>query len=213
MYILYLVVNIVAAGYARTSTSDQNIGSQIEALLAAGVSSDMIFQDAGISGTKAPEARAGYKRLMRTIEIGGITDLYLFELSRLGRDTMSTIGELIRLDKAGVRVHSLSERERIINESRPEFRPILISALQLAAEIERVHISERTRQGLLTARTRGVRLGPPMKEPNWKEVRRFMDLGLSERAAALATGCRLSTYYDWKRKRNKKYPFEEEPNQ
>jgi DNA invertase Pin-like site-specific DNA recombinase len=193
------------AGYARTSTKEQDISSQLAALKEAGVPADLIFFDEGISGMKAPEDRKGYKRLMKLIEAGGVEDLYVFELSRIGRDTISTLGELIRLEKAGITVHSLSPQEKILEETRKEFRPLLISALQIAAEIERVHISERTRAGLEMVRLHGSKSGKKPggqpKPPNMNLIKGFMEKGLSERSAVLASGAKLSTYYRWKKKK------------
>jgi len=201
---------VTLVGYARTSTKEQDISSQLTALKEVGVSTELIFFDEGISGMKAPEDRKGYRRLMKMIEVGGteepfgITDLYVFELSRIGRDTISTLGELIRLEKAGVTVHSLSPQEKILEETQPAFRPLLISALQIAAEIERVHISERTRAGLEMVRLHGSKSGKKPggqpKPPNMNLIKGFMEKGLSERSAVLASGAKLSTYYRWKKK-------------
>jgi DNA invertase Pin-like site-specific DNA recombinase len=195
---------LTLAGYARTSTKEQDISSQIAALKDAGVTVDLIFFDEGISGMKAPEDRKGYRRLMKLIEAGGVQDLYVFELSRIGRDTISTLGELIRLEKAGITVHSLSPQEKILEETQPAFRPLLISALQIAAEIERVHISERTRAGLEMVRLHGsksgLKPGGQPKPPNMNLIKGFMEKGLSERSAVLASGAKLSTYYRWKKK-------------
>jgi putative DNA-invertase from lambdoid prophage Rac len=190
---------MVVVGYARTSRESQDISSQIAALNQAGIGSEFIFQDEGVSGTKAPGERPGYKRLKKLVEAGGVTDLYVFELSRLGRDTITTLEELIRLEGLGIRITSLSPREGILKEVRPEFRPILISALQLAADLERAHISERTLAGLATARAKGKKLGRREKVPDMKRIREYMEKGLSERASVLASGYRLSTYYKWKK--------------
>jgi DNA invertase Pin-like site-specific DNA recombinase len=187
-------------GYARTSRESQDISSQIAALTGAGVDPTLIFQDEGVSGTKAPGERPGYKRLKKFIEADHVTELYVFELSRLGRDTITTLEELIRLEGLGIKITSLSPREGILKEVRPEFRPILISALQLAADLERVHISERTLAGLATARAKGKKLGRREKVPDMKKVKEMMDRGLSERSAVLACGYRLSTYYGHKKK-------------
>jgi DNA invertase Pin-like site-specific DNA recombinase len=195
---------MISAGYARTSTEKQNISSQLAALKDVGIPIDLIFFDEGISGMKAPEERKGYRRLMKMIEAGGVQDLYVFELSRIGRDTISTLGELIRLERAGVTVHSLSPQEKILEETQPAFRPLLISALQIAAEIERVHISERTRAGLEMVRLHGsksgLKPGGQEKPPNMNLIKGFMEKGLSERSAVLASGAKLSTYYRWKKK-------------
>ena len=191
------------AGYVRVSTDEQDPDSQIKVLRDKGIHPDLIFTDIGVSGTREPGDRPGYKRLMKMIEAGGISDLYVTELSRLGRDTISTLEEMIRLNKAGVNVHSLSPNERVIEETGPEFKPLLISALQLAADLERKHLSERTRAGIEAARARGKKPGRPFVKIPVDKIREFMDKGLSERSAVLASGTKLSTYYARKKEEEK----------
>jgi DNA invertase Pin-like site-specific DNA recombinase len=188
------------AGYVRVSTDEQDPDSQIKILRDAGIHPDLIFSDVGISGTRAPGDRPAYRRLLKVLEAGEIKDLYVSELSRLGRDTISTLEEMIRLNRAGVTVHSLSTNERVIEEAGPEFKPLLISALQLAADLERKHLSERTRAGMEVARARGAKPGRPEVKIPVEKIKEFMDRGLSERSAVLASGTKLSTYYRKKKK-------------
>ena len=190
---------MTSAGYVRVSTDEQDPDSQIKVLRDAGISPDLIFSDVGISGSRDPGDRPGYRRLLKVIEAGGISDLYVTELSRLGRNTISTLEEMIRLSKAGVNLHSLSPNERVIEESRPEFRPLLISALQLAADIERQHLRERTKAGMRAARERGRKPGRPEVKIPVDKIKVYMERGLSERSAVLASGTKLSTYYKKKK--------------
>jgi DNA invertase Pin-like site-specific DNA recombinase len=191
---------LTSAGYVRVSTDEQDPDSQIKILRDAGIHPDLIFSDVGISGTRAPGDRPAYRRLLKVLEAGEIKDLYVSELSRLGRDTISTLEEMIRLNRAGVTVHSLSTNERVIEEAGPEFKPLLISALQLAADLERKHLSERTKAGMEAARARGAKPGRPEVKIPVEKIREFMDRGLSERSAVLASGTKLSTYYRKKKK-------------
>jgi DNA invertase Pin-like site-specific DNA recombinase len=186
---------MTSAGYVRVSTDEQDPDSQIKVLRDQGIHPDLIFSDVGISGTREPGDRPGYKRLLKVLEAGEIKDLYVSELSRLGRDTISTLEEMIRLNRAGVNVHSLSPNERVIEETGPEFKPLLISALQLAADLERKHLSERTIRGIEAARARGSKPGRPEVKIPVEKIKEFMDRGLSERSAVLASGTKLSTYY------------------
>jgi DNA invertase Pin-like site-specific DNA recombinase len=191
---------LTSAGYVRVSTDEQDPDSQIKILRDAGIHPDLIFSDVGISGTRAPGDRPAYRRLLKVLEAGEIKDLYVSELSRLGRDTISTLEEMIRLNRAGVTVHSLSANERVIEEAGPEFKPLLISALQLAADLERKHLSERTKAGMEAARARGAKPGRPEVKIPVEKIREFMDRGLSERSAVMASGTKLSTYYRKKKK-------------
>jgi DNA invertase Pin-like site-specific DNA recombinase len=187
--------SLTSAGYVRVSTDEQDPDSQIMKLRDAGISQDMIFMDVGISGNREPGDRPGYKRLLKMLDAGGVSDLYVTELSRLGRNTITTLEEMIRLNKAGVTIHSLSPNEKVIEESREEFRPLIISALQLAADLERQHISERTKAGMEAAKARGAKAGRPVVKIPVEKIKEFMEKGLSERSAVLASGTKLSTYY------------------
>ena len=189
-------------GYARVSTTEQTTEHQVTQLINAGIPHHQIYTDDGVSGMKEPSKRPGYRRLMKVIETGEVTDLYVYEVSRLGRDTRSTLEELIRLEKGGITVHSLSQSESILEDvQNPALRPLLISVFQLAADLERQHISERTRVGLETARARGKVLGRRRVEVDWECIKRWMDKGLSERAAVKVCGYAETTFYRRKKER------------
>ena len=85
-------------GYARVSTSDQNLTSQIDALNAAGC--QKIFQDV-VSGAKAK--RPGLNRMLETVRPGD--SLIICKLDRLGRSLrhlVSLVNQL--LTSSGIRL-------------------------------------------------------------------------------------------------------------
>ncbi|MEJ7197646.1 recombinase family protein, partial [Staphylococcus epidermidis] len=70
-------------GYARVSTKEQNLSSQIEYLKQQGVSESLIFVDKGVSGTISPYDRKGFKKLLQKARGGDV--LVVYKLDRISR--------------------------------------------------------------------------------------------------------------------------------
>src|SRR5262245_14794104 len=83
-------------GYARVSTQDQNLSLQIDALLSAGVSKDLIFTDKA-SGAKYQ--RPGLDACLEQLCPGDV--LLVWRLDRLGRSVrhLVTLIDLFRENK------------------------------------------------------------------------------------------------------------------
>src|SRR3546814_1358547 len=91
-------------GYARVSTDDQDLGLQVDALRAAGVSEGDIFRDQ-ISG--ATSERPGLDRLLNTV-VDGDT-IIVWRLDRLGRSVVHLANLAADLRSRGVGLRSLSD--------------------------------------------------------------------------------------------------------
>jgi len=136
-------------GYARVSTSEQNLDLQRSALLAAGCVE--IHADHGISG--ADFERPGLLNVLGSLEPGDM--LVVWRLDRLGRSLVDLIKLVTDLGARRVEFHSLTEA---IDTSSSGGR-LLFHLLAAMAEFERSLISERTRAGMDAARARGSRIG------------------------------------------------------
>ena len=137
-------------GYARVSTTDQNVALQEDALRQAGC--EKIITDQ-ISGSVALRPGLGQvKELLRS----GDT-LVVWRLDRLGRSLKDLIAWTNYLDEQGVGLVSLQES---INTTTSTGKLVfhLFGAL---AEFERNLIRERTMAGLSAARARGRQGGRP----------------------------------------------------
>ncbi|KVA46790.1 hypothetical protein WI58_15170 [Burkholderia cepacia] len=139
----------MSIGYARVSTSEQNLHLQIDALQRVGCA--RIFTDHGVSG--ANFSRPGLDRVLALLQSGDT--LVVWRLDRLGRSLARLVEIVNLLAKRGVEFVSVNEA---INTQSPGgvFIFHLMAAL---AEFERSLISERTRAGLAAARARGTQLG------------------------------------------------------
>jgi DNA invertase Pin-like site-specific DNA recombinase len=140
-------------GYARVSTSEQNLDMQIEALKKYGVKERLIFTDK-MSG--ASDKRPGFVHALKAAQHKG-TELVVWKLDRLGRTVMGIIETLQLLDSRGVHLVSLTER---IDLGTP-FGKAIVGFLAVFAELERNLIRERTLAGIRRAKERGEPHGRP----------------------------------------------------
>jgi DNA invertase Pin-like site-specific DNA recombinase len=146
-------------GYARVSTSDQNLGLQLDALQRA--CCDQIFREEGVSGVAA--TRPALDAALVALKTGDV--LVVWKLDRLGRSLAHLMALVSDLSARGIGFMSLSEA---IDTNCASGR-LLFHVMGALAEFERSLISERTRAGLAAARRRGARLGRPRKF-KWDEV-------------------------------------------
>jgi DNA invertase Pin-like site-specific DNA recombinase len=143
-----LMTNRIFA-YARVSTQDQKLDSQLDALKEHGY--DELFQEK-VSGKKTKD-RPALLEMLGKVREGDIVLIYKFDrLSRSMRDLVS-IAEEIKEKKAHFK--SLSED---INTSTP-MGNFFFNVTSSFAQLERDLISERTKAGLEAARKRGKKPG------------------------------------------------------
>jgi len=135
-------------GYARVSTKDQNLDSQLDQLTKAGC--ELIFQEKA-SGAK--KDRPELDRMLGQLRKGDV--VYIFKLDRLGRSMKHLLDLVSQLEEKGVGLVSLSDS---INTTTPQGR-LVLNLFASLAEFERDLIRERTKAGLQSARARGRKGG------------------------------------------------------
>lgn len=163
-------------GYARVSTTEQDLALQHDALAAAGVV--RVFEDRGVSGAKTE--RPGLDEALRFLRDGDT--LVVWKLDRLGRSMTHLLQTVTELEGRGVGFRSLTEN---IDTTTPTGRLVfhIFSAL---GQFERDLIRERTSAGLKAAAARGRKGGRP-KAATMEKVARARTLiasGLTVREAA-----------------------------
>lgn len=108
-----------------------------------------------ISGTVAVEKRL----LGKTIESMSEGDVLICtELSRLGRNMLMVMGILNLCSQKGMAIYTIKDNFALSDNINSK---IIAFAFALAAEIERLLISQRTKEALAVKRLEGVRLGRP----------------------------------------------------
>ncbi|MEC1373955.1 recombinase family protein [Heyndrickxia oleronia] len=140
-------------GYARVSTVNQDLESQITALENEGC--EKIYSEK-FTGTKAD--RPQFKELLSILKAGDT--LVITKLDRFARSTGDAIETIKDLFKRGVRVHVLNMG---IVEDTPTGR-LIFNIMSSFAEFERDMIVERTQEGKAIAKQRDdFREGRPNK--------------------------------------------------
>src|SRR4051812_32795186 len=135
-------------GYARVSTTEQNLDLQRDALKAAGCSK--IIEDT-VGGGK-PQ-RSGLDRVRELLRNGDV--LVVWRLDRLGRSLRHLIALMTELEGQGIGFQSITEA---IDTTSPGGK-LVFHIFGTLAEFERNLIRERTRAGLEAARARGRKGG------------------------------------------------------
>lgn len=137
-------------GYARVSTSQQSLDVQVKTLKAEGVGANRIFSDK-VSGSHVN--REGLQMLRLKVEEGDV--LLVKKLDRLGRDTADMIQLIKEFDEMGVAIRFLDDG--ISTEGT--MGKMVVTILSAVAQAERQRILERTNEGRMEAKAKGVKFG------------------------------------------------------
>ncbi|MBU2738175.1 recombinase family protein [Acidithiobacillus concretivorus] len=172
-------------GYARVSTSQQSLDVQVKALKAEGVHANRIFTDK-VSGSHVN--RAGLQMLQLKVEEGDV--ILVKKLDRLGRDTADMIQLIKEFDAIGVAIRFLDDG--ISTEGT--MGKMVVTILSAVAQAERQRILERTNEGRLEAKAKGVRFGrKPTVDKDQIRILYKQGIGATEIARRLKIG--RSTVY------------------
>lgn len=146
-------------GYMRVSKADgsQTLDSQRDALQAAGVETRHIYEDRASGKT---DARPGLEALKKALREGDT--LVVWKLDRLGRDLRDLVNTVYDLTQRGVGFKVLTGHGAAIDTTTPSGK-LVFGIFAALAEFERELISERTKAGLASARSRGRKGGAPFK--------------------------------------------------
>jgi DNA invertase Pin-like site-specific DNA recombinase len=146
-------------GYARVSKADgsQTVAPQRDALLAAGVGPERIYEDLA-SGRN--DARPGLSACLKALQSGNT--LVVWKLDRLGRDLRHLVNTVEDLRERGVGLKVLTGAGAQIDTTSANGR-LVFGIFAAFAEFERELIAERTQAGLAAARARGRLGGRPRK--------------------------------------------------
>lgn len=187
-------------GYARVSTARQKEDRQVEALLGYGVDGRNIIIDKE-SGKSMD--RQGWQTLKQSLLRRGDV-LVVKELDRLSRRKEDVRSELEELRQAGIRVKILDIPTTLTDFPDGQewvlemVNNILIEVMGSIAEEERNKIRRRQREGIDTAKAKGVAFGRPrvVKPENWDEVMRHVkNKDITSVQAMELLGLRKTSYY------------------
>jgi DNA invertase Pin-like site-specific DNA recombinase len=129
-------------GYARVSSTDQDLAQQLAELGAAGCTN--IHQEKVSSGTAE---RPQLKRAIGAVDAGDV--LMVTSTDRLARNTRDLLNILHAVKEAGAGFRSIAEP---MVDTTSQFAEVIIAVLGVAASYERHRITERTAAGRVQAR-------------------------------------------------------------
>ena len=172
-------------GYARVSTSQQSLDGQVKTLKAEGIRANRIFTDK-VSGSHAN--REGLRLLRLKVEEDAV--ILVTKLDRLGRDTGDMIQLIKEFDEMGVAIRFLDDG--ISTEGT--MGKMVVTILSAVAQAERQRILERTNEGRIEAKAKGVKFGRK-RTIDRKKLRALHDQGVGATDIARQMGIGRSTVY------------------
>ena len=151
-------------GYARVSTDGQNLDRQIDALTKVGVSKKHIYCEK-MTGTKSD--RPELNRLIHDLETGDT--VIIADLTRISRSTKDLLEIVDKIKNKGAYIKSLKDTWLDTTSSNP-YNDFLLTVMSGLSQLERDLISQRTKEGLVSAKARGRNGGRPSKQNEKAEM-------------------------------------------
>lgn len=145
-------------------------------------------------GDSRADLRPGFSELITYIRENKPGKLYIYEISRIGRDHLETLGNLVKLERElGVQVISVSANESWLNNSNGSIRGLILSIMSWNYEQELSNLRRRTREALdfkkdqiraqgyfISSRGKKItKLGRPEKIIDWGQVQEYENKGIS----------------------------------
>ena len=198
--------------YSRVSTQGQDFNRQIDELRAYAISQswtvDAIFAEK-ISGAKKNDERLELSRMMDYIDAHQVDKVLIWELSRLGRNTIEVLKTIELLNEAKVSLFIKNYNiETLDADGKPNvMAQFLITILAEIARMERPTIKERMDSGYKQFRSLGGKVGrkegytksSDMYRNEYSDIIRLLKKGLSLRNVAKLTNHSLNTVSKCKR--------------
>ena len=198
--------------YSRVSTQGQDYNRQIDELQAYAVSHSWIVSaifSEKISGAKKNNERLGLSRMMDYICAHQVDKVLIWELSRLGRNTIEVLKTIELLNEAKVSLFIKNYNiETLDADGKPNvMAQFLITILAEIARMERSTIKERMDSGYEQFRSLGGKVGrkegytksSDMYRNEYSDIIRLLKKGLSLRNVAKLTNHSLNTVSKCKR--------------
>lgn len=180
-------------GYARVSTTKQDLERQIDALTAAGIPADRIYVDRKSGATTD---RPGLTALLDYARDGDV--IVVHTLDRLGRNVRDTLNLIHDLRERGIGIRNLADPIRI-DSSDPDdpMAQLAVVLLALFAQMERTYTLERAAHARQVATAKGRRTGRPsvVTESQIAHAIQLRDAGATTAEIVAKTGLTRSTLY------------------
>ncbi|MHA7306599.1 recombinase family protein [Arthrobacter sp. TMN-49] len=144
-------------GYARVSTTKQDLGRQLAALDAVGIPGERIHVD---KKSGATTARPGLTEALAHARAGDV--IVVHTLDRLGRTVRDTLNMIHELSQRGVGVRNLADPIRVDSSNPADpMSQLAVVMLALFGQMERTYAVERAAHARAVAASAGRRTGRP----------------------------------------------------
>lgn len=155
-------------GYARVSTEEQSLDRQIDALVKYGVDERNIYKEK-ITGTKRDR-----EQLIKMINELKINDTVIIaDLTRISRSTKDLLEIVSNIKEKGASIKSIKDTWLDTTTDNP-YNAFLLTVMAGLSQLERDLISQRTKEGLASAKARGREGGRPNKRNNKSDIVELM---------------------------------------
>lgn len=147
-------------GYARVSTTDQNLDGQMEALEAAGAATIFSEKESGAKTDRKALAQA----------IAALTEddvLVVTRIDRLARSTLDLLQTLEAVSKRGAGFKALNDPWA---DTTTAHGKLMLTVLAGIGEFERSLILARTTEGRVRAKAKGIRFGRKPKLTDYQQA-------------------------------------------
>ena len=171
-------------GYARVSTFDQNLDTQLDALSQAGCDEIMEDKITGIS-----TSRPALDTLLEKLRPGDTVMVARF--FRLGRSRDHLINLLGEFAQKGIHFKAL---DLGVDSSTPSGK-LVLQIFAALAEYDRESLLEKTRAGQLLVKAKGKHIGRPagLDAEKFAKVKKALERGLSVAETVSLTGISMSS--------------------
>ena len=184
-------------GYARVSTTEQNLDRQLETLKPYNCDKIYCEKQSG----KNFEDRKEYQKLKRKLSGGDL--LIIMSIDRLGRNYEQILKEWKYLVDKGCDIQVLdmpilNTKNGVEGLDGKFISNLVLQILAYVSQKEREKIKERQRQGIDIAMSKGVKFGRPKKElPNNADeiIQRYIDGEINNQEAYKELGISRGQFY------------------
>jgi DNA invertase Pin-like site-specific DNA recombinase len=149
-------------GYIRVSTDKQTVENQKTEILKYAQTKNIMINDfieIEISSRKTYTQRK-IDLLLETLNEQD--NLFISELSRLGRSTKEVLDIIEKIMEKGIIIHLIKQNMILDKNNKNDVvSKVMITLFGLFAELERDFVSNRTKSALEHLKTKGVKLGKP----------------------------------------------------
>ena len=187
-----------AFAYLRVSTEEQTVLNQKLAMQAWAQSHDFqildYFEDSSISGKTAAIGRKGFQELLKMVALESVDAVLVYELSRVGPTFWDTLEAIKAIEQYSPLI-SCSVRETFLQTTEPSIRKLMLGILTWVAERERELLVQRTKDGIIRAKSVGKHIGRPRKELNTSVLISHLSQNKSKLSIAKELGVSKATLY------------------